>query len=327
MRTLLICSALAIAGCASATQYVATGTSSVQAGRQDRAQRGRAWMDIAAKKVDLLYISDGNGDVTVYTYWQKTLVGQLTGFAEPKGECVDERGDVFITDNAAKRVVEYAHAGKKPIQVLDDSPYAPYACSVDLATGTLAVANEAGSSSQGNVAIYAHASGTPKLYADKEITDFQACAYDSEGNLLVSGSPPRSYTSFAWLPKHGGRLVNVSMPGPVGSWTWESVTGLQWDGRYFVIDDYELYRVSVIEAQAYYEGQTDLYELDAYGPFWIYNDKPNKRQGTQVVGAYNGSSSGGVYYWNYPAGGDAVGYISGITQPFAVTVSLGKIHE
>lgn len=285
-------------------------------------------MDIAAKKLDLLYISEGTGEVTVYTYWQKTLVGELTGFTEPMGECVDKVGDVFIADYAAKQIVEYAHAGKKPIKTLKDSPYAPYACSVDLATGALAVANEAGSSTQGNIAIYANASGTPKFYADKNIPSSQGCAYDASGNLLVFGQNASFYSSFAWLPKNGSKLVDINMPGPNPSWTWRDVTGIQWDGRYFVIDDYDLYRVSVINAQAYYVGQTNLTESGAYGPFWIYNDKPNKKQGTQVVGSYNDFRYVGVYYWNYPAGGDAVASISnGISQPGAVTVSLGKIHE
>lgn len=304
------------AGCGPATQYFAVSG-------------GHASTNIAAKKVDLLYISQSNGEVTVYTYWEKTLVGHLTGFMRPMGECVDKSGDVFIADYAAKEIVEYAHAGKKPIKVLNDSPYAPYACSVDLATGTLAVANEAGSSDQGNIAIYASASGPPKLYTDKQIPNFQACVYDANSNLLVTnGAAGSEISSFAWLPKGGNKLVDISVPGPVGSWTWENVTGLQWDGKYFVIDFYNLYRVRVINAQAYYVGETGLTEPDVYGPFWIYNDKPNKKQGTQVVGAFNGDRYSGVEYWNYPAGGDSVSSISkGITEPFAVTVSLGKIHE
>jgi hypothetical protein len=284
--------------------------------------------DGIAKKVDLLYISDGNGEVTVYTYWQKTLVRVLTGFARPMGECVDKADDVFITDYAAKQIVEYAHDGERPIAKLDDSPYAPYACSVDLTSGSLAVANEAGNASQGNIAVYTDARGMPKVYTDATISDFQACAYDNDGNLLASNGEAGTRTSyFAWLPKGGGKLLNVNIPGPLQSWTWESVNGIQWDGRYYVIDADELYRVSVLNGQGYYIGQTYLQVDGATGPFWIYNIHL-KKQGTQVVGPYNDFSYGSVDYWNYPSGGDAIAQISkGLDNPVAVTVSLGKIHE
>ncbi len=280
--------------------------------------------DAMAKTVDLLYISDGNGEVTVYTYWQKTLVRQLTGFGEPMGECVDAQGDVFIADHGAKQIVEYAHAGKKPIATLNDSPYAPYACSVDSVTGALAVANEPGSSSRGNIAIYSDARGTPKFYDDKNIDDFQACAYDNDGNLLVSSGQSNTKASyFAWLPKGGRKLVDVSLRGPSQSWTWTFVNGVQWDGRFYVIDDYNsLYRVSVIGGQGYYVGQTSLGYGGSGGPFWIYNNNP-KKQGTEVVGPYSGYY---VDYWNYPSGSPITSVYKGIDNPAAVTVSLGTIH-
>ena len=322
MRRVLLASALlTVAGCGqAAAPYIAQQTPQTP---------HRAWMDSIAKKVDLLYISDGNGEVTVYTYWQKSLVGQLTGFMQPLGECVDKANDVFITDYAARKIVEYAHAGKKPIAKIDDSPFAPYACSVDLATGSLAVANEAGGSTQGNIAVYANVKATPKLYTDKNIPDLQACAYDNGGNLLVSnGQAGSNYANFAWLPKGGSKLLDLTLPGPQPSWTWEGVDGIQWDGRYFVIDDYALYRESVSNGQGYYIGAT-YFEIGGgqAGPFGIYNIHPNK-QGTQVVGVYDDFSYPYVYYWNYPAGGDSVASISkGLNEPVSVTVSLGKIHE
>ncbi len=286
--------------------------------------------DSIAKKVDLLYVSDGNGEVTVYTYWQKSFVRTLTGFTQPMGECVNAAGDVFITDYGARDVVEYAHDGKTPIATIDDSPYAPYACSVDLATGTLAVANEAGGSTQGNIAVYAGLKSPPAIYTDATIGDFRDCAYDRSGNLLASnGEAGSEYASFAWLPKGGGKLVNVTLPGPEKSWVWEDVNGIQWDGRYFVIDvAYAgVYRETVSDGQGYYVGATYFDEADGAGPFWIYDLHPNK-QGTQIVGVYDSFGSSSVYYWNYPAGGDAIASISkDLYDPVAVAVSLGKVHE
>ncbi len=40
--------------------------------------------------------------------------------------------------------------------------------------------------SHGNIAVYARATGTPKLYTDSAIKDFTMCAYHGTGNLLAS---------------------------------------------------------------------------------------------------------------------------------------------
>jgi len=322
MRILLIGAVLAMAGCASSPLSVAAPSS--QSMSAERPNHRHVWMDVSAKKLDLLYISEADGEVTVYTYWQHTLVGELTDFDQPEGECVDKAGDVYITDAAAERIYEYAHAGTKPLREIDDAPYAPYGCSVATSTGDLAVANEAGNASQGNIAIYPNASGTPTYYTDKSISDFRGCAYNSGGDLLASDDQPgSSVSSFAWFPTGGGRLINVDLPGPSSSWTWKNVTGIQWDGKYWVIDDYQPYRVSVIDGQGYYIGFTALQASGGTaGPFWIYNDDPTE-QGTQVVGVFSEPSRDYVYYWDYPGGGAPIAEIwKGISRPVALTVSL-----
>jgi hypothetical protein len=67
---------------------------------------GGSWMLPNAKKKDLLYISDsfpyGSNDVFVYSYPKGKLVGKLTGFNEPSGNCVDKAGNVFITNFGAR---------------------------------------------------------------------------------------------------------------------------------------------------------------------------------------------------------------------------------
>jgi hypothetical protein len=54
-----------------------------------------------AKRNELLYVSDysspyRSNDVLVYSYPQGKLVGKLTGFTEPAGECVDSAGNVSL---------------------------------------------------------------------------------------------------------------------------------------------------------------------------------------------------------------------------------------
>jgi hypothetical protein len=118
--------------------------------------RTHSWMQPGVANADLLYISDGNGEVTVYRYWKRTLSGLLTGFGQPLGLCVDVNENVFITDYSAQQIQGYAHGATKPFTTISDAPYDPYDCSVDPLTGNLAVANATGgSSATGNIALTA----------------------------------------------------------------------------------------------------------------------------------------------------------------------------
>ncbi len=60
------------------------------------ADRGKSWMLPEAKSEDLLYVS-AYSDVLVYTYPGGKQVGDLKGFNSAAGECVDSKGNVFIT--------------------------------------------------------------------------------------------------------------------------------------------------------------------------------------------------------------------------------------
>jgi hypothetical protein len=39
------------------------------------------------------------------------LVGTLTGFTNPQGDCVDKSNNVWIVDTEASQLIEYAHGG------------------------------------------------------------------------------------------------------------------------------------------------------------------------------------------------------------------------
>lgn len=63
----------------------------------------------------LLYVSsDATDNVYVFTYPGGVLKQTLTGFLFPQGECVDAKGDVFVTDAVADDIVKYAHGGNAP---------------------------------------------------------------------------------------------------------------------------------------------------------------------------------------------------------------------
>lgn len=120
-----------------------------------------------AKNNDLLYITDGIENVYVYTYPQGQFVGELTGFIDPWGECVDSAGDVFIVSRTSQSggsglISEYSHGGTQPTATLDDPTFGE-GCSIDPTSGNLAVAGgyQSGVYPYGDVAIYADAQGNP----------------------------------------------------------------------------------------------------------------------------------------------------------------------
>lgn len=314
--------ALMLAGCNGAIDGLGASpgtTRSVLAA--DRTHHGGSWMAEGITSQDLLYVSNEDGVVNVYRYWQHTLTGVLTDFTQPMGECVDAAGDVFVTDYYAKTLVEYAHGGKKPIKTIDDSPNRPMGCAVDRLSGNLAVANFNQGYGEGNLSVYLHGKGKPTVYAG----DFTACVYDDRGDLFATAEYGYYdyYTEFFYLPKRSTKLLSIDLPGSSSS-GWEYVQSLGWDGKYWVVVSYNrLFRYLIdIKAQ-----HVDTIELTGgYGSvdqIWFYR-KTAKAQATQVVGAAPFGAKNDVGYWKYPAGGDPYYEITkDLDEPFGVAISLG----
>jgi hypothetical protein len=290
-------------------------------------EASRSWVSAGAAKWDLLYVTNANGVVNVYRYWQHKLLGVLADFKTPQGECTDAAGDVYIADYGAAKIYEYVHGGKNPIKTLDDSGYGPFGCAVNSKSGDLAVANyyDYQSRSRGNIAIYRHASGKGVIYADRYIEGFKSCAYDSKGNLLATdgnGYSSSYYGShFAYLPKNAVKLVNIDFSSSGYPFY---VQGIQWDGRYWVIGQYsDLDQMTISGNQATFVGTIELsgaYE-DDLGPFAFYRSTPTSAP-TQVVASSTFESRGAVEYWKYPAGGDDIASItSKLDSPFGVAIS------
>lgn len=290
---------------------------------------GQSWIESDALRQDLLYVTNADGVVNVYRYRQHTLVGVLTSFNQPEGECADGAGNVYIADYGAKKVFAYAHGGKSPMETFDTSPYSPFGCAVNMRNGDLAVANYY-NHQRGNVEIYRHARGKPVIYAYPYIAGFRSVGYDSKGNLLATdgnGYSSSYYGShFAYLPKNGIKLIGVEFcyGTSCGSW-WVSVQGIQWDGKYWVFNtESALFRWTIANNKAQYVDEIKLsgtYE-DEMGPFWLYRQN-SKAPVTQVVGSSSYGSRAAVFYWNYPAGGDPVGSAtSDLDAPFGVVGSL-----
>jgi hypothetical protein len=104
-----------------------------------RATHGGSWALPEAATSDLLYVSDA-GYLSMYTYPKGKLVGTIhnDNFNILAGECVDAKGDVFVSNLGNGKVFEYKHGSKKLLETLDP-PAAEEAldCSIDPTTGNL----------------------------------------------------------------------------------------------------------------------------------------------------------------------------------------------
>jgi hypothetical protein len=293
-----------------------------------QSSRPVSWMAKGIGQRDLLYVSNANGTVNVYTYWQHNLVGVLTNFTQPMGECADGAGNVYITDYQGGKIDEYAHGSKRAIRIIKETGYTPDDCAV---SGDLAITNfDNGSYTPGTVAIYAHGSGKPKLYQASSSDEFIYCAYDARGDLLATSRYYYYYHfffyyNFFYLPKNGTSLLPMTIPGPSPSGTWDEIDDVGWDGKYWVIaSGGVLYRFTIgvkakLVDKIQISGGTGNFGLTAF-----YRKSPTSIA-NQVVetGSSYSRTNGSVSYWKYPTGGYSVGRITkDLDDPFGAAISL-----
>jgi hypothetical protein len=299
--------AAALAGC--------SGGAAVTPANSTARSASASWMAPNAKKQDLLYVSDyGDGVVYVYTWPKGQIVGTLSGFRRATGECVDKAGHVWITSYVSAEIVEYAHGGTTPIATLSDPGEYPISCSVDPTTGNLAVGNiETTSDTQGSVAIYAGAQGTPTLYSDPTIDRVFFMDYDRSGDLFVDGRP-NSTGGFVFteLPKGSATFTDITLGQSIGM-----PAGVKWDGNEVVVGDQQapdIYAFTISGSSATEIGETPLGGGQDVVQFCI--------QGKRVVGP--NADTGNAMVWKYPKGGKATKTLSGLDLPFGSVISKAK---
>ncbi|HEY2474011.1 MAG TPA: WD40 repeat domain-containing protein [Candidatus Cybelea sp.] len=220
-----------LAGCGGAQPIGAPGAMAGTLAAAAHADRGTSWMLPEAKKIKaLIYASDGNVDV--YDYDTGKHVGSLTGFNNPYGQCVDKRGDVFLTTSIGSEgaVLEYAHGGSSPMKTFDTDGN-PIGCSISPVNGDLAVDNGIdGFGGGSDVQIWKNASGTPTRYTnEQDCNQVWPPGYDNKGNLYIETG---NYHSVCEFPAGGSSLVaaefnhDIGFPGSV-----------MWDGKYLAFTD------------------------------------------------------------------------------------------
>ncbi|MGB8908317.1 MAG: hypothetical protein WCC84_06180 [Candidatus Cybelea sp.] len=323
-----------LAGCAGAGSALQPSFTPPNGRLVSHVPAGKSWILPEAKNDDLLYISDLEAQVVfIYTYKHgHKLVGELTGFFNPEGLCVDNTGNVYVTNDTSDgvhQITEYAHGATTPIRNLIDSNGRANGCSVDPKTGDLAVADFWGATEQiGNVEVYRHASGTPTAYSNPNIWYYYYCAYDGNGNLFVDGETQGSVFGLGELAKRGNTLafINVDetiyLPG-----------GVQWDGKYLAVGDQvavkhnftsTIYTFSISGSVATTVNTMVLTGSSEVSQFWLprVDSGPKHRYATQLIGPnQNGNDT---LIWNYPSGGNPIESISGENDPIGATLSLAK---
>lgn len=273
-----------------------------------------SWLLPQAKGANLMYVSgDSTNKVYVYSY-PGTLVGELSGISHPTGECVDGTGDVFIvtgSGSVSNQVYEFSHGGTSPIATLSN-PGLGASCSVDSATGNLAVANlydPNNPGGRGDILIYTGAQGQPTAYSSSQFLGFGSCGYDNDGNLYAEGG-----TTGSGQPIELGRLSNGSSSFEMmhlnksvytGDLFWPTV---QWDGANMTISTIphtergkdsgpvSIYQLSISGTNATVVGTTTLnFKKNRHrGQTWIYK--------SNIIGS-DSYKGGNVSTWSYPQGG------------------------
>lgn len=302
--------ALGPVACAYPSDTASSGALPQTATTVQHLTRTRSWMLPQAKSGDLVYVSDQglyyDTGVYVYSYPQ----GKQVGFLQPdysesfEGLCSDGSGNVYVLGWTSRQsfIDEYAHGGTNPIKGLISSGI-PSGCSVDPTSGNLAVANyeDPNARGYGDIAVYQNATGKPTYYYDSSIKYYYYCAYDNKGDLFADGNT--DYINE--LPHNSSTLRHIYFNKHIspGSLKWNksnltiaTLSGAKGPTR---VD-----RVSVNGSGAKIIGSSNL---DTYRDEGIYLDVEFWIQGSTIAGP--GPNSAGptkeLYFWHYPAGGQA----------------------
>jgi hypothetical protein len=287
-----------------------------------------SWMSRDTASTALLYVSDWNtNSVFIYDFATHGLLGRLTGFQAPYGQCVDEDGHVWISEFGVSDIVEYSHGGDRPIKRLHTAGH-PIGCAIDPRTGKLAVANFYAKGESGSIQVWKNASGDPVTYRSSRFYYLWPPAYDGDGNLFVEGQVRHGPYGIAELPRYGAVLRTVTLKGAAIRYAG----GALWDGVHVGLADQDsdgtnttvIYRTHIAGGVARVVGRTHLTDTcygrfeDTPQPFFL---RTNDGQETIVGG--NLWCLRRFDYFNYTAGGNPSHLLARAPkEPFGQSVSL-----
>lgn len=286
------------------------------------ADSARSWISpLGASANRLLYISDlGKWDVYIYSFPSLIIVGKLTGFDNPQGECSDSAGNVWIANAGTEQMLEYAHGSITIRNTLSDPVGYPVGCAIDHTTGNLAVMNVDDFSGAGSVLVYAKARGTPRIYANASAHSYYFGGYRN-GDLYVSGVSGKSAYVLSRLAKGAGSMSSIAIAGGTlyfpGTVAWRSSTLVLGDQRCKNAATSCLYDLTLSGKTATIKRAIALGNSCDVAQAWV--------GATQVAAGNNAEYCDGgksrVEIWPYPAGGKPTASISSPRAPVGATVS------
>jgi hypothetical protein len=316
-RGLGVCAAVSVLfGCGLERQTAGLGPLPANVEARPAASE-RSWMAPGSENEDLLYAAGyGDSKVYVFSYPDGKLVGTLTGVDGPWGVCASRTGDVWITNFVSRDIVEYAHGGTEPIKKLSDASGYPVACSVDPATGNLAVANVyAPHNGRGAVLVFNVATGKAKAYTATGIYYYYGVGYDEGGALFADGTGVHGSFALFLLGKDGTAFATISLKVKL-----HYPVDVQWLGSYLAVgattnsSPGESYILHIKVANG--SGKTlDVTKIpgDA-GAFEVAGSTLIAPEGNEVL------------FFAYPAGGSPTKRIKvyGMQEPLGVAISSAK---
>lgn len=282
--------------------------------------------DASRKGKELVYLSDSESNVYVYSYPQGEFIDKITGLGGPEGECVDGSGDVWVALAGSNEIVEYAHGGTEPIATLSD-PGSPVSCAVDPVTGNLAVTNF----DPATIEIYPQAQGSPTSYSSSDFGGYYYCTYDNSGNLFADS--PRETGMIAELPHGSDTLEAVKLSQNLAP------SSMQWDGSYISIIGELPPNAHVDHGGGGAKGPVHVYRIAVSGSAGtIVSDNSLKSPdgkhvgdlvqywiaGNAIIGpGFYAQGKEGLLTWRYPKGGHAIQKLSAPWGPWGVALSPG----
>lgn len=282
---------------------------------------------------DLLYVSNV-GVISVLTYPQGQTVATITTDAFPGAMCSDKHGNVFVTDTVNSDIVEYAHGGTSPIATLKEIDSAPQACSVDAVSGNLAVTNGGDTFQHGNIAVFSKAQGAPTYYTSSNMSYYDFCTYDGNGNLFVDGGSSAATFRLIEMPYGSNTFEGIAVHG-AADYDGQS---LQWDGTNLALAAPSIH----LKRKHIRKGPLPVYVLHVSGLAARVVNKVNLRsskknrhliynvqywiQGNVMMGQ-NGFTGTGLGLWNYPGGGTPFQVFLPHRSVEGVTVSVAPTRK
>jgi hypothetical protein len=295
------------------------GTSPTPAAVSAATNSAMSWIDSKASKGTLLYVSDpGAKTVAVFAFPKGRRIGTLKGFTQPMGECVDTSGNLYVTDEGASKIFEYAHGKSKPIQTIDTTPYKPYGCAANLhggdQTGYFASINAPDANDpSGSVTILGARHGLGQL-SMRQFSSVGYICYDEHtelANLWVDGLNATGAFQMAAFSPHRRKFNVVPFPNVL-----KAPGDVWWDGKLLDVADQDgpsgtsaLSQYSVSGQGIALSGSVNLSQEVAQ---FVTGD-------SLLAGSVPAQQS--VDFWSYPAGGAPTKTITGFTNPFGVAIS------